>query len=403
MNKTIINFFAKKKTNYSILHYIAVINGMARMSTMETYISWPMNLSNGIYSPQSIIDHIYNGIPASPVSDMPLCDFPELPQIDNILHSYIIPINLIKRMLLTVCNDNLKYTLNGVYSDGARIVSIDGRSMQITGVNRYMRECDGSAIMRIDGLQLAIMSNIENVDVKVYNEYTVIIAGEMTIMCRNVDGKFPNYTLFQLKQDQKKNSVYLPGIVSAAKLLKPYMDSELRSIVIRIDSDMVYYTVNTDPNSSTPPPVFKVPAKNDNTRVMKLHYDLIVNLLHDEVELQYFQEQGQHAYNNMRYIDGYIIETVLMPMKINDDDKIIVPIDNAIPLPAGKARSARKSTIKRAPAAPAAAPVTAHAPVHDCQQEKRIAELERELLDLYRVIKNIPQNIIDHYYNKAAA
>jgi len=144
-------------------------------------------------------------------------DFPRLPKIDNAnkltINSYILALGITKT-IFAAGNDDLRPTMNGVFfqltTDDLTLVATDAHKLV-----RYKRldvKSNADASYIVPKKPLNILKNVlGNVDTDVEIEYNTTNAtftfNETNLVCRLVDGKYPNYEAVIPKDNPNKLTV----------------------------------------------------------------------------------------------------------------------------------------------------------------------------------------------------
>ncbi len=170
-------------------------------------------------------------------------EFPKIPELDTpsttIINSSIL-INAIQKTLFASGNDELRPVMSGIFcelsSNNTTFVATDAHKLVRHVRNDVISEKSASFILPKKPLNLLKNSLLEDVDVKIeYNETNTLFSFDnTTIICRLIDGKYPNYDAVIPKNNPNILTIDTDALLNSIKRVSIFANKTTHQIKLKV-------------------------------------------------------------------------------------------------------------------------------------------------------------------------
>ena len=170
-------------------------------------------------------------------------EFPKIPTLQAASSTAIkgdILSNAVNKTLFASGNDELRPVMSGVFCE----LSSEQTTFVATDAHKLVRhsrtdiKSDKIASFILPKKPLTILKNNINEDVEVtleYNETNALFSfGNMTIICRLIDGKYPNYEAVIPKENPNKLTIETAALLSSIKRVSIYANKTTHQIRFKV-------------------------------------------------------------------------------------------------------------------------------------------------------------------------
>jgi len=178
-------------------------------------------------------------------------EFPKIPALESAATTNIsadVLIKAINKTLFAAGNDELRPVMSGVFcefsAEKISFVATDAHKLVCHSRTDVTTENTASFILPRKPLTLLKNTLVEGEDIKMeYNDTNALFSfNDTTIICRLVDGKYPNYEAVIPKENPNKLSIETAAILSSVKRVSIFANKTTHQIKLKITGSELIIT-----------------------------------------------------------------------------------------------------------------------------------------------------------------
>ena len=259
-------------------------------------------------------------------------EYPEMPVLDNELGNFMLPastlLNAINKTIFCAADDELRPVMNGIFFD----LQTDQSTLVATDAHRLVRlilkdlkvATPASFILPkkpANLLKVALTDKSEEIKVSFSDKNVSFEGGKMLIVCRQIEGHYPNYSAVIPQNNQNKVVVDKSTIVNACRRVAVYANTgtsllklALSESQIKISAQDIDFSTSADE---------KIPCTYEGTPMaIGFKAPFLIEILNavesDEVVLQLADPARAGLILPTENQEGQELLMLLMPMLLND-------------------------------------------------------------------------------------
>lgn len=236
--------------------------------------------------------------------------------------------NTITHTILATASDELRPTMNGLYfdlkEDGLTVVASDGHKL----IRCKMEDINGNKIgsFILPKRPAAILKNVlckngEDVTITFDDRNIHFAADNFTMVCRQIEGRFPNYNSVIPQNNPNILRVNRMDILSALKRISPFSSDASNLIRFHVENNTLQLDAEDMNLSKT---ATEKMLGEYNGQPMSIGFkgvsliELLQNIESNEVELKLAEPSRAGLFVPVEQLEGQDILILMMPMLIND-------------------------------------------------------------------------------------
>ncbi|MBN1595425.1 DNA polymerase III subunit beta [candidate division FCPU426 bacterium] len=260
------------------------------------------------------------------INGLPPDDFPVLPKVKNekgLNLSKTSVLDMIKKTIFSVSNDETRYVLNGVLftveDDVIRMVSTDGHRLSM--IEQHLEKNPTQKINYIvpsKALQELgkILSAEGEINIQINDNQIIFSDEEAVLMSRLIDGQFPNYSQVIPKQSDKSVTCNTDLLLSATRRVALMASDKSSSVKYTISNNKLVITANT-PEVGEAQEEMDISYSGDNISIAfnaKYVMDVLKNISSEECYLGLTTSLNPGVFKPVSEDQQYFC--IVMPMRI---------------------------------------------------------------------------------------
>ncbi len=259
-------------------------------------------------------------------------EYPEMPVLDNEQGSFMLPasvlLNAINKTIFCAADDELRPVMNGIFFDlqpeHSTLVATDAHRLVRLILTDLKVAAPASFILPkkpANLLKVALTDKSEEIKVSFSDKNVRFEGGKMLIICRQIEGRYPNYSAVIPQNNQNKVVVDKATIVNACRRVAVYANTgtsllklALSESQIKISAQDIDFSTSADE---------KIPCTYDGTPMaIGFKAPFLIEILNavesEEVILQLADPARAGLILPTENQEGQDLLMLLMPMLLND-------------------------------------------------------------------------------------
>jgi len=262
----------------------------------------------------------------------PADDYPTPPEMTDETCSLTIPaphlLGGLSRALFAAADDTIRPVMNGAFFDihdsDVTIVASDGHKLALSTITGTTASAKSSFIMPkkpANLLKSILPKETDDAVIKTNSRNAVVTVSNYTIICRLIEGRYPNYNSVIPKNNPNKATINRPALLAALRRVLIFSNANSALIKMRIEGGrLVISSQDIDFSMSAEESLLCDYAGTPITIGFKGTFlvELLSNIEGEEVEIKLADASRAGVITPATQVENESVLMLLMPMMLSD-------------------------------------------------------------------------------------